>query len=269
MVQLDEPGEGFVLDAQRLLERELPELTHQHRASSVRRLERELASGSPICSMTMLRRRERDDVGYFIEYLPVPPMELVIRLESLPESAIENGKISLLKLLDLPLRGGISPTRAYPLELQDLIKAGVTKGSIEILGSPSLNVNLMAMISHRRLDYTFEFPVITEQYSRIAPLSEPLVSLPMAESQTLITAGLYCPRTAWGRTMAARIDAAARRLAQAPDILLTLYSVSQRAIYEQQLRDYFRARATVQFPGVEPPLQVDPPLTAAPSSTAP
>ncbi|WP_369959774.1 hypothetical protein [Pseudomonas benzenivorans] len=250
--QLEGAGEDFILDAQRLLERELPELTHRHRASSVKRLDRELASGSPVCSMTVLRRSERDEVGYFIGYLPVLPMELVSRAGSLPESTIENGKVSLLKLLGLPLRGGISPTRAYPPELQAPIEAGIARGRIEVLSNPSLNVNLMAMISHRRLDYTFEFPIFTEHYSRIAPLPEPLVSLPIVESQELITSGLYCPRTAWGKAMAVRIDAAARRLAQAPEVLLKLYSTRQRAAYEEQLLDYFRTRAATQYPGTEP-----------------
>lgn len=145
--------------------------------------------------------------------------------------------------------------RAYPPELQALIRAGVAKGRIEILSSPSLDVNLVAMISHRRLDYTFEFPVVTEHFSRIVPLPEPLVSLPIVESQLLITTGLYCPRTAWGRAMAAHIDAAVRRLARAPEALLALYSAGERAAYEDQLRDYFRARVAAQFPGIEPPLQ--------------
>lgn len=253
MPRVDGTSEGFVFEAQRQLEEALPELSHRYRVSSVKRLDRELASGSQICSMTVLRRSARDDVAYFIGYLPVPPMELVSRVGSLPESALEDGKVRLLKLLELPLRGAISPIRAYPPELQASIKTGITTGRIEVLSSPSPDANLMAMISHHRLDYTFEFPVVTEHFSRITPLPEPLISLPILESQELITTGLYCPRNSWGRAMAKRIDTAIRRLARAPEPLLALYSTSQQAAYEDKLRDYFRARAATQLQTPEPP----------------
>ncbi|MBS7691589.1 hypothetical protein I0E98_18820 [Pseudomonas lalucatii] len=192
--QVDGAGEGFVFEAQRQLEEALPELTHRHRISSVQRLDRELASGSQICSMTVLRRSARDGVAYFISYLPVPPWNwsaaravsrVGTRGRQSPPAEAAGAAVARRHL----------PIRAYPPELQASIKIGITTGRIEVLSSPSPDANLMAMISHHRLDYTFEFPVVTEHFSRITPLPEPLISLPILESQELITTGLYCPAT--------------------------------------------------------------------------
>lgn len=240
------PDEGIVLDAQKLLEAQLPGLIHRYERSTPRRLDRDLFAGRPICSTLTLRNPDRSKSGVFIPYLPALPMELVSRADLLPALAVEHGQASLAKLLEKPLKGGISSTRAYPPELADLIDKGVKQGTLEIINTSSPGVNLIAMVSLKRLDYTFEFPIVSAEIRRATPYSTVLVSVPMMENPSLIPTGIYCPRNVWGRQMAKRIDTAIQRVASKPEPLLQLYR-NQKPSYEPQLREYFRERGSAKI----------------------
>ncbi|MCO6060195.1 hypothetical protein NG726_26495 [Pseudomonas sp. MOB-449] len=240
------PDEGIVLDAQSLLEAQLPGLNHRHERTTPRRLDRDLSAGRSICSTLTLRNPDRSKSGVFIPYLPALPMELVSRTDRLPDFVVEHGMVSLTKLLETPLKGGISSTRAYPPELAKLIDKGVKHGTLEIINTSSPGVNLIAMVSLKRLDYTFEFPIVSAEIRKAIPYTTVLVSVPIMENPSLIPTGIYCPRNVWGKQMAQRIDIAIQRLVSKPEPLLQLYR-SQEPSYEPQLREYFRERGSARI----------------------
>ncbi len=234
---------GFIYEAQRLLEENLPEFNHVHEQSTHKRLERDLEAGRQVCSTLTLEHPGRSKFGFFAAYVPAPPMELVSRAGLLPPQTLNDGKVSLAKLISTPLKGGIASTRGYPSELADLIQAGIREARIKVINTSSPGVNLIAMIAHERLDYTIEFPAVASELTKgIAP-ARALVSLPIVENPHLVPAGIYCPRNEWGRRMIVGISAAIQRLARSPESLLQLYSESQRGAYEHSIRAFFRSRS--------------------------
>lgn len=114
-----------------------------------------------------------------------------------------------------------------------------------IAGSPS-GENLLRMVSHGRIDLTFEFSSVTQAFTRHTMLPEPLYSLPVAEHRELVITGIYCTRSAWGERVIAELEQGVRRISANPLALLDIYRqwVPQETFeaFEKQLLDYYAGR---------------------------
>lgn len=242
------PAEGVVYDLQRLVEQALPDLEHHYVISSPKRVIQKMASGAPRCTTLLLSYAEHDRVGYFVPFLQTLPMQLIVRSEMRGVLPVEGGQISLSQLLRVEgIKGAIAADRGYPPELQVLLDQGLASGRIQEIHSSSSGGNLLSMVSHGRLDYSLEFPLVVKRVTETTALPAPLEGIPIAENTQLSPAGLYCTRSAWGKAMAIRLDQAIRQIAADPEVLLALYrktvDVPSFDHYEQQLRTYLEQRA--------------------------
>lgn len=216
--------DGVLYEAMQLLEAKLPELQMRYEVLPMARIEQRMLDHDPFCSSGLLQSEERDRLGYFVPHVASTPMHLLIRRQSLDQLLIENGQVSLDWLLGNPyLRGALAKTRVYPADIRERLQQAQARGQLPIMGGSLAGENLLLMVSHRRLDYVFEYPVIYTEVLRHFTLSEPLVNVPLKESAELVPVGIYCPRTAWGADMARRIDQAVRQLSGEPQALLDLY----------------------------------------------
>ncbi len=242
------PANGVVYEAQHLLEQNLPELQHRYVISTPSRLLHEMKSGVPRCSTLLLRNPELDSVAYFVPYLPILPIQLVVRSDMLGKLPIEEGRVSFEQLLQhSEWRGALVEKRGYPSELQPLLDLGLAKGSITTINSPSSGSNLLSMISYGRLDYSLEYPVVVQHFSETTALRKPLTTVLIAENIQMSSAGLYCTRTAWGKGAATQLDQAIRNIISNPEQLLPMYRKTVELkifdYYESQLRAYLASRA--------------------------
>lgn len=242
------PADGVVYLAQQHVEKALPEFEHRYVVSAPNRVTREMASGVPRCSTLTVRHPERDRVGYFIAFLPTLPMQLIIRAEQRTTLSLQGGTISLQSVLrSSHLKGAISTTRGYPPDLQQLIEGGLNAGHITAINSNSSGSNLLSMVSHRRLDYTLEFPIVVKRFSETTPLPSELLGIPITENTHLSPAGIYCTRSPWGKAMALRLDKVIRQIAANADQLLPLYRATTDAstfeYFEPQIRTWLKQRS--------------------------
>lgn len=241
-------GEGVVYELQRLIEQALPEFEHSYVISNPKRLIHEMQSGTQRCSTILPWNAELVRAGYFVPYIPTLPLQLIVRADTAEDIPIENGRVSLEKLVQSPrLRGGIVDGRGYPTELQPYIDQGLANQHITAINSQSSGANLLSMISYGRLDYNLEYPAVVKSHSGTASLPHPLRGIPIIENIQMSPAGLYCPRNFWGKSMASRLDNAVRQIVTDPEQLLPMYikTVDEQLydFYEPQLRTYLEERA--------------------------
>jgi uncharacterized protein (TIGR02285 family) len=241
-------AEGSVSSTQQLLEMQLPEFTHTYQVSAPNRLQHDMAAGKSICSTATMQLPERDQVGYFIPFLPIEPMQLVTREAMQDAMPLQDGRVQLAKLIETDkFTGAITATRGYPSELGVLLAQAKQSGRIKLLESSSSGANVIAMIAYGRMDYTLEHPQVFAGVSETAYLPTRLVSLPIAEAHELMISGVYCSRTDWGRKMAIRIDQAVRAVLRQPDKVIATYKhsfeQSHYPRYEERVRAYFKQRS--------------------------
>jgi uncharacterized protein (TIGR02285 family) len=242
--------DGVLLESLQLLEARLPTLQMRYEILPMARIEQRMFEFDRICSSGQLQSADRDRLGYFVPYLLSPPMHVLVRRQTLQQLLIEDGQVSLDWLFANPhLRGALARTRVYPPDIRQRLQQAQAQGLLQSLGGSSAGENLLLMVSHRRLDYIFEYPVIYSEVVRHFSLSEPLVSVPLKESSQMVPLGIYCPRTPWGEAMARRLDQAVREVSAEPEQLLSIF---QRWLppevfghYHEQLLAHLHERATL------------------------
>lgn len=240
--------DGVLFEAMQLLEAQLPDLQMAYEILPMARIEQRMQAFDPMCGSGQLQTEERDRLGYFVPHVVSPPMHVLVRRQTLDQLLIEQGQVSLDWLFANPyLRGALAKTRVYPADIRQRLLAAQGQGLLPAMGGSLAGENLLLMVSHRRLDYVFEYPVIYTEVQRHFSLSEPLVSVPLKESAALVPLGIYCPRTAWGLAMARRIDQAVRQVAAQPESLMDIYQrwlpAEVFAHYRPQFLAYLQQRA--------------------------
>ncbi|MEX6502590.1 hypothetical protein [Pseudomonas zhanjiangensis] len=244
-----EPHSGILLESLQLLEPDLPGLDIHYELFNVPRLQQALAAGRELCSNGSLPLAERDRLGYFVPYLMSPPMELVVRADTVARLPWRGERLYLSDLLaSEQLRGGLARRRTYPEAVRAALAKAQDAGNLERFGGGIAGggENLLFMVSHGRIDFTLEYPPVVMAINRDELILEPLRSIGLADNTELQLSGIYCTRSAWGLAMARRLDRAVRRQMAEPRALLALYQrylpAETFATYRTPLLDYFRRR---------------------------
>jgi uncharacterized protein (TIGR02285 family) len=241
--------DGVLFETMQLLAARLPELQMRYEVLPISRIEQRMGEQGEMCSSGQLQSPERDQLGYFVPYVATTPMHVLVRREAMDQLLIEDGHVSLDWLLGNPnLRGALAKSRTYPASIRERLLQAHAAGQIPELGGSLGGENLLLMVSHRRLDYVFDYPVIYTEVMRHFSLSDELVSVPLRENAELVTVGIYCSRTPWGARMAGRLDQAIREVSAEPAGTLAIY---QRWLppevfdhYHEQLLQFFAQRAS-------------------------
>jgi uncharacterized protein (TIGR02285 family) len=215
-----QPYDGLMVEYLRLLDAQLGDVQVHYPASNYQRAINDLKHGRNLCTAPLQRNAERDQIGYFVPLLTSPPMQLVVRAEDIQRLPLRNGHVWLDQLLSSELVGSFAIQRVYPAQLQQRLAQEAQLVGVNITGNGD---RLLLMLSHKRFDYTFEYPTIVADFIRLNPRDSALRSLPVADFTELTVFGSYCTRNDWGRAMSARIDSAARALAAEPGLVEALY----------------------------------------------
>lgn len=245
--------DGMLFETMQLLEAQLPELSMRYEVLSMARVEQRMRELGQMCGSGQLQSSERDRLGYFVPHVLATPIHVLVRRQTLEQLLVEDGQVSLDWLFANPyLRGALAKARVYPADIQPRLQQAVREGRLQALGGSLAGENLLLMVSHRRLDYVFDYPLIYTEVVRHFSLSEPLISVPLRESSQLVPLGIYCPRNPWGAGMATRIDQAVRQISAQPEQLLAIYQrwlpAEVFAHYRPQLLAFLRQRASATAP---------------------
>jgi uncharacterized protein (TIGR02285 family) len=215
-----QPYDGLLVEYLRLLDAQLGDVQVHYPASNQQRAFNDIAHGRNLCTAPLLRNAERDQVGYFVPLLMSPPMQVVMRADDVQRLPLINGELWLEQLLSSELLGGFAIQRIYPATLQVRLAQEAQLVGVNITANGD---RLLLMLSHKRFDYTFEYPTTLVGFTRLYPQQSALLSVPLADFAELPVFGSYCTRNDWGRAMSLRIDTAARALAAEPQSIEALY----------------------------------------------
>jgi len=243
--------DGWMYEGVQLLAGRLPDLHMRYEVLPTLRLEQRLRNKEELCSIGQLQSPVRDEIAYFVPYAPGMPLHVLVRRQTLDQLLIEDGHVSLDWLFANPyLRGGLSKSRIYPEPIRQRLQHALAEGRLLEVGGSLGGENMLLMVSRQRLDYVFEYPMISDAAIQAADITEPLVSVPLRENAQLVTIGIHCPQTPWGARMATRLDQAIRAQAGDAQALMVLYEqrwpAEMYARFESKLRTYFRQRAAAE-----------------------
>lgn len=247
----DQPTDGITMLALRQLMQRMPELEPDYRLANRLRQQRDMERGLQFCSTPLFQRPDTDRYAYFIPFLVSTPIQAVVRYDQVEQFPLHSGRLVLSDLLEsTELQAAVSAFRTYPPLIQAWLAAAEPLGRAERISGSLSGENLLLMVSHGRIDLTFEFATITRAVSEQLQPPTPLVSVPLAEEMDLVVSGIYCSGSDWGRSMAEQLDQAIRELLQDPharEQLLSLYAdylpAETWAAFEPQIRAYFDRRA--------------------------
>ncbi len=243
------PSDGLTMDGLALLWTRLPDLEPSYRLANRPRQQRMMAEGIDFCAAPLFRRDDSDRDGYFIPFMASTPIQAIIRARDLERFPVEDGYLSLYRLLDeTPLRAGISGFRTYTPYIQAWAENATRLGRLDRVNGSQNGENLLQMVSHGRIDLTFELSSVSHALSQGPTLPEPLLSVPLDGDRSLFETGIYCTRSLWGHAMAKRLDQAIREVSAEPEALIELYAGSLPAetwaTFEPAMREYYGIRAS-------------------------
>jgi uncharacterized protein (TIGR02285 family) len=250
MIENGQPTNGFVDAILKLLFAEMPEVQHRIQVLPVARLWSNLSRGLPMCFVTPLRTREREEIAYFTSTQLIPPIQLVVRedvVDRLPRNA--KGEVLPQALFNSPqLRGLVTSGRGYTQSIDTLLNQRVAESGVRETVAADSGSNVLQMLGLGRADYTLEFDyVVTYLRERYPQLQQgaPLKSLPIAGALPQI-AGIACPHTEWGRTTIMKLDAIVARISQRPEYQAALHrwlTPETARRYQKEMADFYRLRA--------------------------
>ena len=205
-----QPGAGFRDEALRLIVANWPEAEHQFVVANAARTWLMLAAKEPVCYVGALQTPEREKQAYFTPFAMLPPLQLVVRKDSLDKFPLNaDGEVKLPELLASPgLTGLLIDTRSYGKSLDDEIARRARRDAVNYVQAGDLGKTVPLMLGARRGDYLIEYDfVINYHRQQNAAALSGLVMLPIAGFSKPVVSNIVCARSPWGQQAIRRIDA--------------------------------------------------------------
>lgn len=185
-----------------------PEAEHRFIYANPKRTWLMIERGEQACVVAALRNGEREKIAHFVDTNLVPPLQLVVQeptVARLPLNA--HGEADIHRLLESgALRGIIVERRSYGATLDNILAARPAGSRLETTAVGDYGRNVLKLVSHGRADYTIDYDYALQYASRSEPDIGKLVTVPIAQNNKPMLAGIACPRNAWGLATVRRID---------------------------------------------------------------
>lgn len=223
----------------------LPEYEHITRNVSLTRLEVELMSQQPVCSMPVqkVERRER----FMLFSIPMH-LGLGNRVFVRPQTFAELGRPDAVDIAAFlhrsELRGLIQRSRSYSQQIDHAIEAAGSAGNFQVSVLPTENA--LKMLADKRIDYLIEYPSVVRHWEHQHPGAVPLASLRVNGDAEFALGYLACTQSDWGRHIMPVINAALTKLIHEPAYQALLYSTLNQA--EQQAFRQHWQQAVIDAP---------------------
>lgn len=217
-LRVQDLGNGEIDGLLRLLIGRLPQWQHEFVEASFPRFESMVRQGETLCSVLHVRTPERLGWMYFISLYPTPlarQIHVVVRRDQLERFQQRGRALSLAELLNRPdLRLLLPRDRSFGPRIDTLLQATPAHPGRGVVAGRHMQV--LAMLSARRMDYTLEYPAVVDEYLRSTGNADELATLPLGEGSSTSHATASCSRSPEGRRRIEAIDQALRALATDP-----------------------------------------------------
>jgi uncharacterized protein (TIGR02285 family) len=203
-----QPGNGVANRVVRYIVSKWPEAEHRFVYANAKRTWQMLEQGDKVCYAAALRTKEQEQVAYFTNTNMLAPPSLVVRhasLAAVPRNAA--GEVDFPSLLaSRKLRGLLVEKRSYGAMVDDLIARSPQQERPATTSTGNYGQKIFQMIAADRVDYTIDYDfTFSYEWSRHSELGA-LQTVPIAGNTALVTTGVACPRTDWGRATITKVD---------------------------------------------------------------
>ncbi len=150
----------------------------------------------------------------------VLPHSVIVREEIIAKiPRTKEGKVDFAALVNSPnLRGLINKGRSYSDDIDEKVAKRAANSGLSYVTSIKGNSNAFKMLSQGRADYTVEYEELWMYAKRnTADLSSAKLKALPIDNAKLLTGGIVCPRTAWGRDAIIKIRNITSQLASNPE----------------------------------------------------
>lgn len=183
-------------------------VTHEFVVANTARIWHSLVAGEQVCYTGALHTPERAKQAYLSDVFILPPIQLIVRRDSLDRVPMDAGH--LVKLSDLiaqrNLQGVLVSGRSYGAALDAVVSGSSPDSSLSFSPGAQLGANIFEMIARGRADYTLDYDFVLAQHQRNSSSLGQLVALPINGAQAPLIGSFACPRTPWGRAKIKIID---------------------------------------------------------------
>lgn len=203
-----QPTSGIADQVVRYVIGHWPEAEHRFIYANPKRTWLMIERGEQACVVAALYTAERAPLAHFVDTNLVPPLQLIVRAETLAQLPLnERGEADLQKVLaERRLRGVVVERRSYGQLVDRMLAARPADARLETTAVGDFGRNVLRLVAHGRADYTIDYDYALQFSSRGEPAIGKLHPVPIAQNNKLMLAGIACPRNAWGLAAARRID---------------------------------------------------------------
>jgi uncharacterized protein (TIGR02285 family) len=244
-------GDGGARPSDRLIDwvsARLPGIAHERVVANAKRSWMLIERGETVCHAGAVRSAAREQLAYFSNTRPMPPLQLIVRradTAALPTDAA--GQVDLPALLaDTRLRGALVHGRSYGPALDAQLQQRPANAGVHPVTAGDFGSNLMPMLLQRRADYVIEYPNALAALSYSRPEVQGLTGLPIRGATEPVISGVACPRTPWGQAAIRKIDAVLGTpdgAAMLRETLFTHLTAETRRQYRDAFDSFFQRRS--------------------------
>lgn len=231
-------GMGYSDKLETYLIDNLSHYQHQELVSPFKRTLRDMKKGLNICSVTLLKKPEREEFVIFSKpaRLLLPNSLVVRKQDAVKMEAFLNSqqKVSLEEVIQSgQFRIGYSDGRSYTKPIDRLLKT--YKESDVLVGRVGKDngKGLVSMLAKGHVDIVIQQPVEADFNARLIGSENSYITYPIAEISSYTVGYIGCSKTPWGEQVIERVNA------------LIDFAVTQhefRGFYEEFLDEASKAR---------------------------
>jgi len=223
-------NQGYGDTITHLLQRALPEYSHEEVTTNITRHFYKFKQGEQVCSVGLYKTPEREAFMYFSmpSFITLPPV-IIVKKDNLGKFN-QQTTVSLDAVLgNANLMIGLVKDRSYGITLDEVFKRHQGQANVVEFTGQELSLNLFKMLMLGRLDGLIALPEEALYQAEQMGIRDQLVTLSLSENQHNYDGWLSavaCSKTPWGKGVVDRVN----------QVLLQLRPTEEyRAAYERWL----------------------------------
>ncbi len=228
-------GQGRFDALLELYKTNLPQYEHKTIAINWARFFNEIKKGEKICSIFIIRTKERDTFAWFSKPASIGlPLRIMMR-ESSIETLGNRNPISIVTLVkDNRFRGILVYKRSYYTVIDKILEDYASLSTVKRLATPEESI--IQMLLAGRADYTIEYPYVANYMANKfqAEYDTKIESIPIKELQEYGQSSCACPKNDWGKKVIEDFDKMLERIKRTPEFLkiMQMYHTDPKELEE-------------------------------------
>ena len=220
MLEGPDKGQGRYDALLELCQTNLPQYEHQTIAMNWARFYSEIKEGKKVCSIFIIRTKERDSFIWFSKPVSIGlPLRIMMR-ESGIETLGSRNPVSIATLLkDTRFKGILVDKRSYYTAIDTILAEHASLNTVKRVATPEEGI--IQMLLAGRADYTIEYPYVANYMANKfqGSYDTKIESIPITELQDFGRSSCACPKNDWGKKVIDDFDDMLERVKRTPEFL--------------------------------------------------